>query len=371
MEEDIRLNLIEDNPFNSRLVYDRKELHNLAASLNQNGLLSPISVRKHEEKYQLVFGHRRVRAARLNAWETIRANVKQYSDEEMLKESIVENLDRKDLSDFEKALSIRKMHELFGKSYAEIGKLLGYSTEHVCNHLRMAHLFEDDMIKNDSRLRSQLHQITEHHARILLRIEDPATRKQVLNVVCSENTSVRDLERVVHRLRSWFDLSSENQPDNASGNDFPETTDFFPRDDRGSKDVREIQDVLKNVCTVNRTRDFDTFLDLHSFDEGFTFYDDVPPYQRLHSQDVIEKKRNWFFSIAPHLTIEMNSLQIQFFGKVALATFYVEYRDRASERTVKMISRASVLLNRIKGKWKVVHEHWSALQNEKEIVGLI
>jgi len=94
LEEDIQLNLIEDNPFNSRLVYDGIELRNLAISLNQSGLLTPVKVRRHEKGYQLVFGHRRVRAARLNSWETIRANISQCSDDEMLKQSIIENLER-------------------------------------------------------------------------------------------------------------------------------------------------------------------------------------------------------------------------------------------------------------------------------------
>ena len=127
LTEDIPLDLIDDNRFNSRLDYDKQSTRTLALSLQRDGLFSHVRVRKKKDRYELVYGHRRVQAARLLGWDTIKADVSTLSDEEMLKHSLLENLERKDLSDFERSLSILRMHKEFGKTYDEIAVIIGCS----------------------------------------------------------------------------------------------------------------------------------------------------------------------------------------------------------------------------------------------------
>ncbi|MGI0090531.1 MAG: ParB/RepB/Spo0J family partition protein, partial [Nitrososphaerales archaeon] len=104
MIEEIPLSLVVDNPFNSRKQYDQQGVEQLSESLRQSGLLNPIGVRKNAGKYEIIFGHRQIRAARLLHWKDIRADVSDVSDEQMLQISLVENLQRENLSDFEKAI---------------------------------------------------------------------------------------------------------------------------------------------------------------------------------------------------------------------------------------------------------------------------
>ena len=102
---DLPVDKIETNPYNPRSNF--AGLNDLVSSLETNGQLSPIRVRvspKGKDKYQLVFGHRRFMAAKKLDWKTIRAEVVSASEEKMAIESLIENLDRKDLSDYEKGL---------------------------------------------------------------------------------------------------------------------------------------------------------------------------------------------------------------------------------------------------------------------------
>src|SRR5271169_1003992 len=123
---DIPLSLIDDNPFNCRKSYIKQEDQKLANSLKLLGLMSPVKLRRNGLRYQLVYGHRRVRAARSLSWQTIRAEVEDLSDESMLELSLVENIERKNLSDFETAISYWRMNREFGMTFEEIGNLTGY-----------------------------------------------------------------------------------------------------------------------------------------------------------------------------------------------------------------------------------------------------
>ena len=98
--EDIELSLLDDNPFNVRLRNEREELKQLASSLRRSGQISPIVVRPFNGRYQIVCGHRRAHAAKLIGMKTIKAEVGSFSDQQVLEMSLVENVQRRDLSDY-------------------------------------------------------------------------------------------------------------------------------------------------------------------------------------------------------------------------------------------------------------------------------
>ena len=201
--ESSSLNL-EDNPLNTRLTYDQEQISLLASSLQKHGILSPIKVRPVGEKFQIVYGHRRVRAAKSLGWSSILADVEPFPDNEMLELSLVENVQRTNLSDYEKGLAFSKIHNEFGVNLKEIGRIIGRSESHVSNYIRMTQLFDKTYLVKYPNILRDMCIISEHHARLLLMIEDIDTRVSALKMVVSQNLSVRDLERIIHRLRGWF-----------------------------------------------------------------------------------------------------------------------------------------------------------------------
>jgi len=120
-EKTIPLELIHDNPYNPRKFYEQAEIRSLAESMAKVGLLNPVKVREAAPGFELVHGHRRVRAARLLEWSGIQATIATLSDEELLLVSLIENLEREDLSDYEKALAFKRMHDEFGKTEEQVG----------------------------------------------------------------------------------------------------------------------------------------------------------------------------------------------------------------------------------------------------------
>jgi ParB/RepB/Spo0J family partition protein len=142
---EIDLEAIIENPYNSRRESDASEIGSLAKSLDQLGQLAAVRVRASRTqpgKYELVFGHRRVLGAKKLGWKTIRAEVMEMTDEQMVLQSLAENVSRSDLSDFEKGTSFDVIHRQFNKTYDEIGKLTGFAKTHICNYVRMTKLFD-------------------------------------------------------------------------------------------------------------------------------------------------------------------------------------------------------------------------------------
>ena len=156
---DLPISSIDWNPYNSRTVYSAIAIDRLAESLRANGQLTTVKVRpsaEHEGRYELIFGHRRVMAARKLGWKTIRAEIVKIAEEEMMSQSLVENFEREDLSDYEKALIFERMNREFGKTYEQIGRMIGISKQHVSNYLAMLRLFDPDVLSSNPEILNSL-----------------------------------------------------------------------------------------------------------------------------------------------------------------------------------------------------------------------
>jgi ParB/RepB/Spo0J family partition protein len=353
LAEDIQLSLIDDNPFNARLEYSHEAIKTLAVSLKQFGLLSPIKLRASNERYQIVYGHRRVRAARLLGWSKIKAEVNSFSDKEMLQLSLAENACRKDLSDYEIALVFKRIAVEFGNTYEEIGSIVGYSKTHVCNYLRMTRLFDDTALSRDASLLQNLCKISEHHARILLQVEDPTSRENLLRIVVSERLSVRDLERICRKLKGWF---QPNQADDIESGDLvPELKDVYSGRNR---DLDAIRNILVEEFSLPHGGDFETFVNLHSYGPAFTLYSIFSKMPRLENESAAVREKQWFYDLAPKTSAKIQDLRVQFFGNVAIGTLHVRFSETPSENTWKAC-RGTVCFVRKSGRWKIIHEHWS------------
>jgi len=345
--DELLIELIDENPFNSRIVYRESEIRKLARSLAQHGLLEPIRVRKVGNRYQLIYGHARLRAALLLSWKTIAAEVSSCPDEKMLELSYAENDSRHALTDYEKGLAFSRMNKEFHETYEEIGRSAGYSKSHVCNYVRMTELFDQSTLLHDKELALDLHKISEHHARVLAQIQDQSSRRMALRMTVNDNLSVRELQRVIQRLRSWFGKESPKK---------------YPLGRLSNNaDHRAIQELLEKEIVLPLEGDFDSFADMHAYESGFCSFNDVPPLRRLDGKEARRNDREWFYSMAPRYSATIFDLRIQVVGSMALTTFYISYTNRENNRD-SIITRATVVCLRIVGRWKILHEHGSRLE---------
>jgi ParB/RepB/Spo0J family partition protein len=360
-QKEIPLELIDDNPFNPRSKHNYEEMQSLRDSLAAQGLLCPVQVRQRkDERFQLVYGHRRVKAARSLKWKTIRAEIVSRSDQEMLEAALVENLQREELSDYQKGMAFRQLNEQFGIKLEDVAKIVGYSREHVNNFVRMTELFDDAFLEKEPLLRKELDLVSEHHARLLLQIHEPELRANMLSAVVSDNLSVRELQRIIQRFRAWFGdvkvpkLQNELQPHSAPQGQQQRL--------KQSRDFLEIRNKLVSLFSKARVSDFDDFINLRDID-SYSIYDDFPPFERLRGPRAVEKQREWFYLIAPNLIANVRDIDITFIGEVALATLYVDYR-RKLDRSLVVTSRGTVVFVKKSPSWRIVHEHWSKLEQE-------
>ena len=355
MIEDIPLSLVFDNPFNSRKLYDPVGIDQLAESLRQNGLLNPVTVRKINGRYELVFGHRRSRAARLAGWTEIRAEVVSVTNEKMLQISLVENLHREDLSDFETALCFRRLFIEFGKTYEQIGNLVGFSKSHIAGYIKMTQLFDDETIDRFPEIISDLYKISEHHARILAQIPDQRERLRALRIVTAENLSVRDLQKMIQRLQGWFSsIKVENNTESARAQ--IERSIFGSMDNETEES--KIQQIVQARFGSPSPEDLQSFTDCHDW-SVYSLFTSCPPFDRFESERAAMREKELYGGLSHHLRRKVRDVRIQIFGSIALVTLSQDYKIGRQKST----KRGTVVFRKTDS-WKIIHEHWSKCDEE-------
>ncbi len=193
---DIDIHSIEPNPYQPRKVFAEDALNNLASSLEQHGLVQPITVRKVDGGYQIVAGERRFRAAQLLGWKTIPAIVKDYSTEETTEIALVENLQRQDLDPVEEAYAYLRLMESFKLTQNDIATKVGRSRSHVTNILRLLKL--PIFIQND--LSSG--ELTMGQARPLLALTSEELQREALAMIYEKDLNARQIEALVKQLQA-------------------------------------------------------------------------------------------------------------------------------------------------------------------------
>lgn len=191
----VPLDIIESNPYQPRETFDEEALIELAASIKEQGVIQPVTVRKAENgKLQLISGERRCKASRLAGLETIPAYIISATDHSMLEMAIVENIQRENLNPVEIALGYKQLVQGYNLTQEMLGERLGKSRSSIANYLRLLNLPGEIQIG----LRQE--KISMGHARALLGIEDTLTQLDVYNDILAEGLSVRDVEEIVKNL---------------------------------------------------------------------------------------------------------------------------------------------------------------------------
>ena len=189
---EIPLTWIKPNPRQPRTVFDNSSLEELAASIKEIGILQPPVVRKIiDNQYELIMGERRYRAAKLAGLVNIPVIIRQTSDNELLREALVENIHRSNLNSLEEAAAYNQMLSDFGFTHDELAERLGKSRPVISNTLRLLNL------PPSVQKRLAAGTISAGHARALLGLSSQDEMERLANKIVSEGLSVRSIEELI------------------------------------------------------------------------------------------------------------------------------------------------------------------------------
>lgn len=206
----ILLDTIEPNPRQPRETFDQQGLAELAQSLQTVGLLQPIIVRERDDdRYQIIAGERRFRAAQLAGFREIRAVVRHTDDDQVLTEALVENIHRVDLNALEEAGAYQQLLEDFAFTHEQLAARLGKSRSAITNTIRLLSL----SVELQHQVASGA--LTPGHARALLALEDAVLQREVAERIVTDGLSVRATERLIRTLLEQRDAPAPTQDDPA------------------------------------------------------------------------------------------------------------------------------------------------------------
>ncbi|MEU9888604.1 ParB/RepB/Spo0J family partition protein [Sphaerisporangium sp. NPDC051011] len=189
---EIPVEAITANPRQPREIFDDDALAELAESIREVGLLQPIVVRSlGEDRYELVMGERRWRASKLLGLTEVPAIVRNTQDDAMLRDALIENLQREQLNSLEEAAAYRQLLDDFGATHEQLAQRIGRSRSHITNTLRLLNL------PGNVQLRVAAGTISAGHARALLALSDPAAQEHLASRIVAEGLSVRTVEEIV------------------------------------------------------------------------------------------------------------------------------------------------------------------------------
>ena len=192
---EIDIDLIEPNKDQPRTRFDNEKLEELTQSIKENGIIQPIIIRRNSyQRFEIVAGERRWRAAQKAGLKKIPAVVREVSDEKLLELALIENIQRHELNSMEEARAYQKLIKTLGLTQEMVASRVGKDRVLVANYLRMLRLPEDiqKLVEEDK--------ITVGHARALLGVDDPSVQRRVARSIMEMSLSVRETERTIKRI---------------------------------------------------------------------------------------------------------------------------------------------------------------------------
>lgn len=191
----LKLDLVQPNKEQPRKTFDEEKINELAESIKNYGVLQPLLVQKNDSFYEIIAGERRWRAAKAAGLKEVPAVLKEYSKQEAMEISLIENVQRADLNPIEEALGYKQLIDEFGLTQEEIAVRVAKSRTVITNTMRL--------LKLDEQIQNMLVQgvITSGHARALLSLEDAQMQLKAAKEILDKKLSVRETERLVKRLQ--------------------------------------------------------------------------------------------------------------------------------------------------------------------------
>ncbi len=191
--EEIEVKLIHPNPYQPRQHFDQERIDELAMSIKEHGVFTPVLVRKAVSGYQLIAGERRLRATKQVGLERIPAIVLDFDDQQMMEISLIENIQREDLNVVEEARAYKTLIDRLGLTQEELGKKVGKSRVHITNTLRLFQLPESviQMLYNQELSMGQV--------KPLISCEDKALVESIAKRIVKEKLSAREVEALMKK----------------------------------------------------------------------------------------------------------------------------------------------------------------------------
>lgn len=192
----VKINSVEPNREQPRKEFDEDSLVELADSIKQFGILQPLIVQKKKDYYEIIAGERRWRAAKIAGIKEIPVIIKNYTDQEIVEISLIENIQRENLNPIEEAMAYKRLLEEFNLKQDEVAERVSKSRTAVTNSMRLLKLSArvQQMIIDDM--------ISTGHARALLALDDEEQQYQIANRIFDEKLSVRETEKLVKLLKT-------------------------------------------------------------------------------------------------------------------------------------------------------------------------
>jgi ParB family chromosome partitioning protein len=200
----VSVDRIDPNPLQPRTVFDPARLQELADSIIANGIIQPLIVRRKQDRFELIAGERRHRAAKLAGLSHVPVVVQDHADDHLLEIALVENIQREDLNPIETAQALERLAREMNLSHEEIGRRTGKDRVTVTNLIRLLRL------PDEVQLLLAEHRLSMGHARALLGLASPDLQIEYANRAAAQGYSVRQVERMVQ------DEGRERVPDTAS-----------------------------------------------------------------------------------------------------------------------------------------------------------
>ncbi|HOJ36948.1 MAG TPA: ParB/RepB/Spo0J family partition protein [Ignavibacteriales bacterium] len=263
----IDVNLIDPNPFQPRVEFDREALDELKKSILQNGLIQPITVRPYQNRYQLISGERRLRSFKELGYKEIPAYIINVeSDEMMLALALIENLQREKLNIIEVAHAYQRLIDECNLTQEQVAEKVGKERSTITNTIRLLKLpkaIQDSLAKEE---------ITPGHARALLSLENTAQQLDVFEKIKTEQLSVRKVEQLVQSISKSGGSKKIKQGKSNSTN--------IPKD----INIKDYEDKLRHLVgtkvSINHRKDGDgeiiiSYFSLDEFERIFELLNEI------------------------------------------------------------------------------------------------
>jgi ParB family transcriptional regulator, chromosome partitioning protein len=206
---EIGMDEIDANPYQPRTIFDAESLEELAGSIREIGIIQPITVRRSgNNRYQLISGERRLRAAKIAGLDKIPAYLREANDQNLLEMALVENIQREDLDAIEIAISYQRLIDECNLTQELLSQRVGKKRATVANYLRLLRL------PAEIQLGIKDQKVSMGHARSLINIDDPKIQLKIYNKIVDQELSVRKVEEIVRNLGEETENApvAENKP---------------------------------------------------------------------------------------------------------------------------------------------------------------
>ncbi|SFB29869.1 Effector of nucleoid occlusion Noc [Lentibacillus halodurans] len=253
---ELPIDKIEANRFQPRSVFNEEKMKELAQTIHTHGMIQPIVVRKLEEenKYELIAGERRWRAVQILGWDHIPAIIRGMTDTEIASVALIENLQREELTVIEEASAYARLLELHSLTQEALAQRLGKNQSTIANKIRLLKLPEEVQTAVLDK------QITERHARALIKVDDPAIQVKVLELILKKDLNVKQTEEHIEKM---------NQPDQ-------KTSKKRPKRKGVNKDVRIAMNTIRQSLNMVSDTGIDVETDEEDLDDFYQITIKIP-----------------------------------------------------------------------------------------------